>query len=183
MGCCHALVNPAPLPFCHSRHGSHYSNTMLRAMQIAISDTTSKSEIFMELHRKTCVVNWLPSRHPSEWAVQVWGPAVLLSCFSIVKESCLNEIKEYFWECASKHKGLSLELDKFSFNLSLWSKYRLHNVLAVGKRVHPHIDWLPINHAFTMLFGLSIRRDFSHKNTIAQPKQEEALFSPVAFLR
>lgn len=21
VGCCHALVNPAPLPFCHSRHG------------------------------------------------------------------------------------------------------------------------------------------------------------------
>ncbi len=48
VGCCHALVNPAPLPFCHSRQGSHYSNTMFRAMQIAISDTTSKSRIFME---------------------------------------------------------------------------------------------------------------------------------------
>lgn len=60
--CCHALVNPAPLPFCHSRHGSHYSNTMLRAMQIAISDTTSRSGIFMEKlqsrGRKTCAVNW-----------------------------------------------------------------------------------------------------------------------------
>ena len=135
MGCCHALVNPAPLPLCHSRHGSHYSNTMLRAMQIAISDTTSKSEIFMELHRKTCVVNWLTSRHPSEWAVQVWGPAVLLSCFSRVKESCLNQIKEYsntFGNVQASTK-LSLELSKFSFNLSLWSKYRLHSVLAVGK--------------------------------------------------
>lgn len=48
VGCCHALVNPAPFPFCHSRHGSHYTNTMLRVMQIAISDTTSKSRIFME---------------------------------------------------------------------------------------------------------------------------------------
>lgn len=48
IGCCYALVNPAPLPFCHSRSCLHYTNTMLRVMQIAISDTTSKSRIFME---------------------------------------------------------------------------------------------------------------------------------------
>lgn len=48
VGCCHALVNPAALPFCHSRHGSRYSETMLRATQTAISDTTSKGWVFME---------------------------------------------------------------------------------------------------------------------------------------
>lgn len=47
-GYCHALVNPASRPLCHSWKGWHYTNTMLRAMPVAISDTTSKSGIFME---------------------------------------------------------------------------------------------------------------------------------------
>lgn len=48
VGCCRALVNPAPLPFCHSRRCSHYTNTMLRVMQIAVSDTASNSRVVME---------------------------------------------------------------------------------------------------------------------------------------
>lgn len=54
---------------------------MLRAMQIAISDTTRKTGIFMEKPqrrtKKTCAVNWPASCCQSEWAAQVSVTVVL----------------------------------------------------------------------------------------------------------
>lgn len=69
VGCCHALVNPAPLPFCHSRRCSHYTNTMLRVMQIAVSDTPKQQqycyEEASELRGKARAVNPEDETHPS----------------------------------------------------------------------------------------------------------------------
>lgn len=85
--CCHALVNPAPLPFCHSRRCSHYTNTMLRVMQIAVSDTPSNSSVVMK-RLQSCAekhVQFTLKMKP----IQV--------CWTIVLQICLFWIDKWLW--------------------------------------------------------------------------------------